>query len=324
MAAPSPSSRLNPIAGPLLGLAIVLGLFISLFLIRGGLGQFASLGNLRVLVYSDTITAVAALGMLIVIISGGIDLSTGSVVALVTVVTMQVYRLVHAETGSQTLASLGAVTSGVLAGGTCGFCNGLIITRLKVTPFVTTLGMFSIARGLAVWLSQSHTVNFAVGTRPAWVDAFAEVNYDYTYFTPSFWTMVVLAIAIVVMLRRTVLGRYCYAIGSNERAAQLCGVPVERSKIWLYTISGLLTGWAGVLMFAQLGSGEHSSAQQLELHVIAAVVIGGASLTGGQGTVSGTLLGVLILAILRNAVNNFNVPIEVQLILIGVIIILNL
>jgi ribose/xylose/arabinose/galactoside ABC-type transport system permease subunit len=155
------------------------------------------------------------------------------------------------------------------------------------------------------------------------VDDLARVHAGITVFNPGFWSLVVLAAAVAVMLRRTVLGRYCYAVGSNEATARLCGVDVERTKVWIYTLAGFLTGWAGVLMFAHGSSGDPSAAEGEELHVIAAVVIGGAALSGGQGTVVGTLLGVLILAILGNGVSIFNVPVEVQYILIGVIIVAN-
>ena len=126
-----------------------------------------------------------------------------------------------------------------------------------------------------------------------------------------------------MLLRATILGRYIYAIGSNEATARLCGISVERTKVWVYTLAGLLTGWAGVLLFAHGGSGDPSAAEGMELYVIAAVVIGGAALTGGVGTVTGTLLGVAILAVLGNGVSIFNVPIEVQYILTGVIIVAN-
>jgi ribose/xylose/arabinose/galactoside ABC-type transport system permease subunit len=145
----------------------------------------------------------------------------------------------------------------------------------------------------------------------------------YILFNPGFWSMVVLAIGVTVLLRYTVLGRYCYAIGSNESTARLCGVPIRWNKIVIYTLAGLLTGWGGVLMFAHGNSGDPSAGVGLELEVIAAVVIGGASLSGGQGTVLGTLLGVLILGVLKNGVSSFQVPVEIQHILIGAIIVVN-
>jgi ribose transport system permease protein len=307
----------------MLGLAIVFALFVILIGLRGGLGTFLSRGNLQVLVHDNTIRAVAALGTLIIIVSGGIDLSVGSVVALVTVVTMQVYRAVYAESGSMGLASCAAVPAGVLVGGLCGLTNGVIITACRVPPFVTTLGMLSIARGLAIWLAGRQAISFPSGARPGWVDRLARSHADYVVLYPGFWTLVLLSLGISVLLRYTVLGRYCYAIGSNEPTARLCGVPIGRTKVVLYTLAGLLTGWAGILSFAHVGTGEPNGNVGLELEVIAAVVIGGASLNGGQGTVIGTLLGVLILGILENGVTAFQVPVEVKYILIGAIIIIN-
>jgi ribose transport system permease protein len=317
---------LPALSGPLLGLLIVLGVFVLLFGLKGdrvSLQQFLGLRNLQVLVQDSTITAVLSLGMLLVIISGGIDLSVGSVVALVTVVIMWTYQLAYARTGSTTEASLLAVPAGVLAGGACGLANGLMVARLRVTPFVATLGMLSVARGLAIWLAERKSLVFPRNARPDWVDLLAQVHPKYTIFNQGFWSLVGLAGMTTVLLRYTVLGRYCYAIGSNEATARLCGVNIERTKVVIYTLAGLLAGWAGVLMFAHGNSGEPSGAVGLELEVIAAVVIGGASLTGGQGTVTGTLLGVLILGVLTNGVKSFEVPIEVRYILIGVIIVAN-
>jgi len=320
---PSVFRRLSTLSGPLLGLVVVLGLFIALIGVKGELGNFLSLANVQVLVHEATIPAILALGMLLIIVSGGIDLSVGSVVALVTVVTMQVYRQLFQGPESMALASSAAIAAGILTGGICGLANGLIITRLRVVPFVATLGMFQVARGLAVLLAERKLLAFPRDGRPEWVDSLARVHAGWMIFNPGFWSLVVLAVAVFVLLRFTVLGRYCYAIGSNEATARLCGVDVNRSKVWIYTLAGLLAGWAGVLMFAHGGSGDPSGAEGMELHVIAAVVIGGAALTGGQGTVVGTLLGVLILGVLNNGVSIFNVPVEVQYILIGVIIIAN-
>jgi ribose/xylose/arabinose/galactoside ABC-type transport system permease subunit len=305
----------------MLGLATVLILFALLLHWERKLGTFLSLANVQVLLHTSSVSAVAALGMLVVIVSGGIDLSVGSVVALVTVVTMQTYRALEASHG-QTAASLAAVGAGVGAGGLAGLVNGLTITRLRVTPFVATLGMLSVARGLAVWLAGRKTISFP-GARPAWVDALSRVSSSRYLFDPGVWSAFVLAVLMALVLRLTVFGRHCYAIGSNEMTARLCGIAVERTKVWIYTLAGLLTGWAGVLVFAQGSGGDPTCGAGLELEVIAAVVIGGASLTGGQGGVFGTLTGVLILAILENGVNLFGVALEVKYILIGVIVIVN-
>jgi ribose transport system permease protein len=310
-------------SGPVLGLLVVLGIFMLLVGLRGGLGTFLSLGNIQVLVHDNTIVAIVALGALMIIISGGIDLSVGSVVALVMVVTMQVYRLEFARTGSMAAASAAAIPAGIGVGALCGFMNGLIITLLRVPPFVTTLGMLSVARGVAIWIAGRMVLSFPSGARPGWVAALAQTDAGRLVFYPGFWLLLLLAALTALLLHRTVLGRHSYAIGSNEATARLCGVAIERNKIILYTLAGLLTGVAGVLSFAHAGTGDPNGNLGLELDVIAAVVIGGASLSGGQGTVTGTLLGVVILGILENGVSAFSVPVEIKRILIGVIIIAN-
>ena len=336
--------RMPRLSGPLLGLLTLLLLFILLLALRGQLGNFFSLDNICTLLHKNSLTAVAALGMLLVIISGGIDLSVGSVMALVTVVTMQVFRLVFNDpeytlpdwladflrdrellwrgTGSASYASLAAVAAGLVTGVVCGLANGLVITCLKVAPFVATLGMMSIARGLAVWLAGRTRVSFR-GARPEWVDALSRTTSDTLLFDPGVWSAAVLAVLTYLLLRNTVLGRYCYAIGSNESTARLCGVAVERNKLVIYGLAGLFAGWAGVLLFAHGNGGDPKAAVGLELEVIAAVVIGGASLSGGQGTVQGTLLGVLILGVLENGVIFFDVPVEVKYVLIGAIVVVN-
>ncbi len=319
---PNLSPRSSAQFGPVLGLVTVLGLFIAVLAYRGKLGSFLSLDNIQVLLHESSIPAVVALGMLLIIISGGIDLSVGSVAALATVVAMQTFRALEEQTGSQGLAGFGAVAAGVGTGALAGLVNGVTITQLRVSPFVATLGMMSIARGLAVWLSGRTRISFG-GARPAWVDAFARATTKETLVDPGVWSVLVLVIGVAVLLRFTIFGRYCYAIGSNEATARLCGVSVAWNKIITYVIAGLLTGWAGVLLFCHTTSGDPNAGSGLELEVIAAVVIGGASLSGGQGTVLGTLLGVLILGVLENGVSLFNVPIEVKYILIGSVIILN-
>jgi ribose transport system permease protein len=308
-------------SGPVVGLLVLLAVFAALLASRGQLGNFLSRHNVQSLLHDATVPGIVALGMLLIIVSGGIDLSVGSVVALVTVVTMQVFRGLEGPQGAAA-ASLAAVAAGVATGGLCGLVNGLVVTRLRVAPFVATLGMLSVARGLAVWLSGRRNLTFR-GEVPAWVEALTRANPPAGVFDPGVWSLGLLALLVAALLRRTVFGRYCYVIGSNEATARLCGVDVERQKVWIYTVAGLLTGWAGVISFAQTQSGNIEAGKGLELDVIAAVVIGGASLSGGVGTVGGTLLGVLILSVLQNAVVIFNVAIEVKYILIGVIVVLN-
>jgi ribose/xylose/arabinose/galactoside ABC-type transport system permease subunit len=251
-------------------------------------------------------------------------------------------------TRSVELASAAALLAGLATGGLCGLANGWIITGLRLPPFVATLGMMSVARGLAYWLAEGRPLTFPSGGRPGWVDWLASTSPPYYAGFPhdfgslpwwqqaghlllvpllappvGFWSLVLWALAIWALLRYTVLGRYCYAIGSNEATARLCGVAVGRNKVAIYTLAGLLAGWAGVMSFANVDSGDPGGNFGLELIVIASVVIGGARLSGGQGTVLGTLLGVLILGVLENGVTAFKVPVEVKYILIGAIIIAN-
>jgi ribose/xylose/arabinose/galactoside ABC-type transport system permease subunit len=306
-------------AGPWVGFFGVLVLFTLLIGLKGGLGTFLSVGNLEVLLHEGTIPAIVGLGMLLVLISGGIDLSVGAVVALVTVVTMRVYTGLHAQWGPGPQANLAAVAAGVAVGGLCGLTNGLLVTRLNLPPFVATLGMFGIARGVAVWLAGRTTLAFPDGATPAWVLALAKTSLA----NPGLWSLVLLAALTAVLLHLTVLGRHIYAVGSNEATARLCGVNVPRTKVWVYTLAGLLTGWAGILMFAHSNSGNPTLGEQLELDVITAVVIGGASLGGGKGTVVGAVLGVAILGLIKNGVSLFNVPVEMQYILIGVLLLAN-
>ncbi|MFM8271468.1 MAG: ABC transporter permease [Gemmata sp.] len=316
---PPSAPRLTLPAGPWVGFAVVFVLFTVLIAIKGDLGTFLSLGNLRVLLHEGTVPAVVALGMLLVLISGGIDLSVGATVALVTVVTMRVYTAMYSAAGPSPANSLVAGAAGVAAGGLVGVVNGLLITRLQLPPFVATLGMFGVARGAAVWLAARTTLPFPVGGSPEWVGTVGRVSLT----NPGLWSLVVLAILTAVLLRLTVFGRHLYAVGSNEPTARLCGVNVARTKLLVYALAGLLTGWAGVVLFAHSNSGNPTLGEQLELDVITAVVIGGASLSGGKGTVVGAMLGVLILVLIKNGVSLFNVPVEMQYILIGALLIAN-
>jgi ribose transport system permease protein len=314
--------HLPTLSGPALGLAAVVGLFVALLAYRGGLGSFLTLDNLRLLFHQNAIQAVLVTGALLVIISGGIDLSVGSVAALAGVSAFQAYVLLLAATKSVEAASAGAVAAGVAVGALCGLVNGLAITGLRLTPFVATLGMMSVARGLAYWLTGRQHITLT--ETPGWMDALQQSNHPYLFFDPGVWSAALLAAAAAVLLRRTVFGRHSFAIGSNEATARLCGVAVGRDKVVVYTLAGLVAGWAGILALAQgSGSADPQYGVGLELEVIAAAVIGGASLRGGQGTVTGALLGVLILGVLSNALPRCGLAVEVKYVLIGVVVVVN-
>jgi ribose transport system permease protein len=320
---PPPGTRSLAVPWPLLGLLAILVSFAVLLDSKGQLINFLKLPNLQGLLHQASVPALVSLGMLLVIISGGIDLSVGMVVGLSTVCMMLVYNSTQASTESVAWASLAAVLTGVGVGGLCGLVNGLSVTQLRVSPFVATLGMFGMAYGLAVWLAPGGRPVAFKGDRPDWVKALEKAGHDIWLFNPGVWGTVILAGIVLVLLRRTVFGRHVYAIGSNEAAARLCGVPLVATRLGVYTLAGLLTGCAAVLMFARSNSGDPKIGQGLELNVIAAVVVGGASLAGGRGTVPGTLFGVLLLATLERALNFSNTNLELKNILFGAIVVLS-
>jgi ribose transport system permease protein len=299
-----------------------LGMFVALVVMCLGLWAcneaFFSASNVANTTRQVSLLGIFAIGIGFVIITGGIDLSVGAVVALVTVVTMRVYTHFHSQLGVEQ-ASLLAVMCGVLIGGVCGLLNGLLITQLGLPPFVVTLGMLSVARGSAIWVAERTVLAFPADTQLEWVKTLARSRLT----NPGFLSLIVLAVLIAVILWATRFGRHLYAVGSNEATARLCGVNVTRTKLIVYTLAGLLTGWAGVILFAHSNSGNPTLGEQLELDVITAVVIGGASLSGGRGTVIGAMLGVAILGLIKNGVSLFDVPVEMQYILIGVLLLAN-
>ncbi len=320
---PPPGFRLPPETGSALGLVGVTALFLIVLTMQGHVGSFVSADNIQLIFNQNAIRMTAVLGTLFVIVSGGIDLSIGSVVGLSAAAAVMTYQPVLAKTGSESMASAAAVGAALAAGALCGAANGLTITGLRLTPFVTTLGMMSIARGLTCWLLADS--NVTLRETPAWVnDIQRSGGHPYLFFDPGVWSVLALAVVAVGVLRYTIFGRYVYAIGSNESTARLCGVNVGLNKVAVYTLAGLLTGWAGVIAFAHHSGGADADlGKDLELEVIAAAVIGGASLRGGQGTVLGVLLGVLIWGVLENGVNQCGAPNEVKYILIGVILVAN-
>lgn len=314
-------------AGPYLGLALVVIIFSLLTWWKGTLDDFLSVSNFKLILTHATIIGAAGLGMTIIMIMGGIDLSVGYVISLVTVVMMLAFQLVYPQQGTG-LAGLVALLCGLFTGAFVGLCNGLIITRLKVVPFVATLAMLGIARGVGIYLTDGGRLSFPPGSEaPLWMRALgtidpARIDPDWAWMivSPSVWSVLILAIIVALILRYTVLGRHCFAIGSNEATARLCGVRVERTKLILYTLAGLLVGWAGVIQFCRSNAGSHDVAAGMELSVIAAVVIGGGSLMGGEGTVLGTILGALIITILENGCSRLNLQPDVRYIIIAGII----
>jgi ribose transport system permease protein len=316
--------NLLSLAGPYLGLLLVIALFSVLTWRQGQLKVFLSVDNLKLITVHAAIPAAVALGMTMIMISGGIDLSVGYVVSLVTVTSMLAYRWAAGQSAFASTASVWAVGTGIATGVLAGWTNGTLITRVKVVPFVVTLGMMGVARGLAQSLSKGTPVTFPNPAEPPrWVNWLRAIEPEPSWLVvgPAVWSVVLAAVVVAILLRYTVLGRYCYALGSNEATARLCGINVGRTKVILYTLAGLLTGWAGILQFARSRQGLHDVQAGLELDVIAAVVIGGGSLSGGEGTVMGTLIGALMIQVLENGCSKLGLPMEFRFIIIGTIII---
>ncbi|HJQ23837.1 MAG TPA: ABC transporter permease [Blastocatellia bacterium] len=295
--------------GPFVGLAVVILIFVVLM---DAPGRFLSPFNLRIVLAQTVIVAIGAIGMTMLIISGGIDLSVGSVIALTGVVT--------ALNLSAGRAPLLAVVAGVAVGGLVGIVNGLAITRLKVVPFIATLGMLGIARGMAKWLAGQQTVNVP----DTWVNGLLVTFPDppWLLLAPGIWLTLLLAVVAAIVLRNTIFGRRVFAIGSNEAAARACGISTDRLKVWIYGLAGLLFGLAGVMQMSRLRQGDPTVAAGTELDVIAAVVIGGGSLSGGEGSILGSMVGALIMAFLRNGCQQMGWANYVQEIIIGVIIVI--
>ncbi|MFI2615178.1 substrate-binding domain-containing protein [Streptomyces sp. NPDC018584] len=269
-------------------------------------GDFLTTQNLLNVGVQAAVTAILAFGVTFVIVSAGIDLSVGSVAALSATV------LAWSAT-SEGLPVWLAVVLAVGTGMACGFVNGLLVSYGKLPPFIATLAMLSVARGLSLVISQGSPIPFP--------DAVSHLGDTVGGWLPvPVVVMVVMGLVTALVLGRTFIGRSMYAIGGNEEAARLSGLRVKRQKLVIYALSGLFAAVAGIVLASRLVSAQPQAAQGYELDAIAAVVIGGASLAGGVGKASGTLIGALILAVLRNGLNLLSVSAFWQQVVIGVVI----
>jgi ribose/xylose/arabinose/galactoside ABC-type transport system permease subunit len=268
--------------------------------------------NLVTMARQTAVVGIVAIGMTLIMVSGGIDLSVGSSVALTTVV---VARALQSGYGPAAAALLG-----VLAAMLTGVFNGALVTWLKITPFIVTLGTMSVLRGVAKGFANEQKID----ADPRGLDelmALVPPERSWMLFPSGVWLTLIAAALAAAFLVYTRLGRHVVATGSNVLTARLCGVPVGRVTVIVYALGGLLCGLAGVLEFSTLTVGDPTDSIGLELEAIAAVVIGGGSLSGGQGSVVGTLIGALLLTVIKTGSTHVGLPNWVQEILTGVIIV---
>jgi ribose transport system permease protein len=286
----------------------LLGLLVLCAVLWIASPHFLTASNLVNVVEQSAIIGIIAVGMTFVIITGGIDLSVGSLVAL--------SGIAFGTAVQQDVPLPLAAVIGLGTGMACGTINGLLITLGRLPPFIATLGMMSMARGAALMLSDGRPIS-------GYPEAFRTLATGDVLGIP---VPVIMMLAIYGLahftLQRTILGRYTYAIGGNEEAATLSGVNVKLYKTLVYAIAGLLSAVTALLLVARLNSAQPIAGIMYELDAIAAVVIGGASLMGGAGSVVGTLIGALIMAVLRNGLNLLGVPSYVQQVAIGAVIVI--
>lgn len=288
-----------------------LGLIIALLVIGAVLSvlrpQFMTYTNLLNVARQISLNGILAVGVTYALLTGGVDLSVGSVVALAGVVAASLAR----PGDHPVLLPIGM---GVLVGTLCGATNGTVVAYGRIAPFIVTLGMMTIARGLALVLSGGRPVsNLSPG--------FTGLGGDIAGFPVPVLILLGVATGSAILLSRFRVGRYLYAVGGNEQAARAAGISVSRIKLFAYTVSGALAGLAGVVLAARITTGQPNAGVAYELDAIAAAVIGGTSLSGGVGTIGGTVLGALLMGVINNGLDLLNVSSYYQQIVKGLIII---
>jgi ribose/xylose/arabinose/galactoside ABC-type transport system permease subunit len=354
--------------GPLVGFLFVFGLFALLRPYK-----FLNIGNLQLMLQLTAVVGTAALGMTLIIISGGIDLTPGSSIALCTVAIglllnagwpplaaavggILVATMVGLSIGAMVVGQLGLVASavaglcaylvlhtglewsmllssilGVVVALVMGLVTWRFLPRVRLSPFIVTLGLWGSIRGIAQQVAITGTTtpdqpgSTTVNPPDTWINDLL-INpgpgHRWMILPPGVWLTIALAIIVALMLRYTKFGRHIYAIGSNEQTARLCGINVGRTKLMIYTLAGVMVGIAGLLQFSYLTMGDSTTAGGMELNVIAAVVIGGASLNGGEGGVLGSMIGALMMTAVANGCAKMGWSNSVELMVTGGIIII--
>ena len=296
---------------------ILIGMIVILAVLTGG--RFLGAQNLINIVRQVSVIAILAIGMTVAIISTGIDLSVGSIVALSAVVATSLAQSPDATNlmyPGLSVPIFVAIGAGLLVGAAAGFINGFLIARFRIAPFIATLGMMTAARGLALIYSDGRPISKLSGD-------FNFIGQGSIVGIPvPIVLLLVVAVGARLLLNNTRFGRHVYALGGNEQAARVSGVNVSRVKIGIYTFSGLLAGLGGMIVAARIGSGNPQLGTGAELDAITAAVIGGTSFSGGIGTVWGTIVGALIIGSLNTGLDLLNVSPFTQQVVKGVIIVL--
>lgn len=325
MAQNSPELAPSPSAGVILFLRrarSVVGLLVLILaailfspIAHDGSNIFLQSGNLTDILRQMSVIGIIAIGMTYVILTGGIDLSVGSTLALAT--SLVAILVTRAGPGSLVLHIAWAIAIAVGGSAIVGMINGVTISVARIPPFIVTLASMIGIRGFAKWLTHNENIDIGFGTdAPA---RFAEFVNDKVVIVGTF---ALLAAVFWFVLERTVFGRYVRAVGDNEKAGRYTGLPIARIKIWVYALTGLLTGVAGVVYAAENHQGNPNAGVAYELDAIAAVVIGGTSLSGGSGSIQGTIVGTLIIGVLTNILRLENVDSNVEMMIKAVIILL--
>ncbi len=277
---------------------------------------FFEIGNLTDILRQVSVIGIISLGMTLVILTGGIDLSVGSVLALSTALVASMLTRPWLA-GAPALHMMLAIVIAVFACGAVGAVNGLVVARLQVQPFIVTLATMIGVRGLAKWFTANENIDIGFGKDVA--AQFADIFRDKTVVIGSY---IAAAVIFWVLLSKTVFGRHVRAIGDNPTAARYAGLPILKTQLWVYSLTGLLAGFAGVLYAAENHQGNPNAGVAYELDAIAAVVIGGTRLSGGQGTVTGTIIGTLIMGVLTNILRLNDIDSNIEMMIKAVIIVL--
>ncbi len=296
--------------GRVTALASLVVIFVFFAIMRP---VFASWANVSGgILMSTTVIGLLAIGVTFVIITGGIDLSVGTMMALVGII-------VGKSVMAMSLNVWSGILLGLTVGAVLGAINGLLITVLKLPPFIATLATMKGAQGLALIISDLKPILFTTDVK-GW-DSIAQGNII-PNFPNAVLILLVAAVVASIILNKTVLGRYTFAIGSNTEATKLSGVKVDRWLVAIYSLCGLFVGLAAVVMTSRLGSAQPDLGLGYELEAIAAVIIGGTSLLGGKGTISGTIIGALIMSVLINGLRILELQQEWQYVVVGIVILL--